>query len=184
MAGSPNELVYAYGMSELGPLAIVSPYERGLDGKVGKPIPGVDARIVDDKGNLLGTNERGNLQIKAECAMKGYFNNPQLTEAFYTDDGYAITGDIATRDENGNYSVIGRATDSFISNNGRRIFLFDIENCIYRLKPNVISEAEVVGLPINGTTEKIPVAHLVLNNDYKGQEAEIIQELDELYSKI
>ena len=178
-AKAPNELIYAYGMSEFGPLAIVSPYEKALNNKVGKPIPGVDARIVDDFGNVLDDNRRGNLEIKAECAMKGYFKNPELTKAFYTEDGYAKTGDMAIRDKDGNYTIPGRATDSFIANNGKKVFLFDIENFIYSVKPEAIAEAEAVGLPIEGTTEKIPVVHAVLSEDYKYKVAEVISELDE-----
>lgn len=177
-AGSQNELIYGYGMSELGPLTHVSPYIRGLGNKCGKPIPGVECRIVDDYGNILDDNERGNLEIKAECVMKGYFKNPKLTKAFFREDGFAKTGDIAIRDKDGYYNIPGRATDSFIANNGKKIFLFDIENFIYRTKPEAIAEAEAVGLPIEGTTEKIPVVHAVLYENYQGKEAEVIEELD------
>ena len=179
ISGAQNELIYGYGMSELGPITHVSPYIRGLKNKVGKPLPGVECRIVDDYGNILDNNERGNLEIKAECVMKGYFKNPKLTRAFFTEDGFAKTGDIASRDNDGFYSVPGRATDSFIANNGKKVFLFDIENFVYKSKPEAIAEAEAVGLPIEGTTEKIPVVHAVLKEEYRGKEAEIITELDE-----
>lgn len=177
-ANAPTELLYAYGMSEFGPTAIVSPHVKGLGNKVGKPIPGVTARIVDDKGNELDNNQRGHLQIKAECAMKGYFKNPELTKAFYTEDGFAKTGDIAMRDNDGYYSVPGRATDSFTAENFTKVYLFDIENFIYKSKPDAVLEAEAVGLSMAGTTEKIPVVHVVLTEEYQGKEAEVIKILD------
>jgi long-chain acyl-CoA synthetase len=177
-AGATNELIYGYGMSELGPLTHVSPYVRGLGNKVGKPLPGVECRIVDDYGIILDDNKRGNLEIKAECVMKGYFKNPKLTKAFFHEDGFAKTGDIAIRDNDGYYEILGRATDSFVANNGKKVFLFDIENFVYSIKPEAIAEAEAVGLPVDGTTEKIPVIHAVLNPEYQGKEKDIIETLD------
>ena len=82
-------------------------------------------------GKLLGDNIRGNLEVKTPCRMKGYFKQPDLTAEFFTDDGFAITGDIAIRDENGYYDVLGRASDSILASDGSKVFLFDIEEMIY-----------------------------------------------------
>jgi Acyl-CoA synthetases (AMP-forming)/AMP-acid ligases II len=176
-ASCKTELIYAYGMSELGPTAMVSPHVKGLGNKVGKPVPGVEVRIVDDEGNILGANQRGNLQIKAECAMKGYFKNAELTKSFYTKDGFGKTGDIAIKDDNGYYSVPGRAGDSYViksNDKTERIYLFDIENYVYKAAPEVILEAEAVGLSIENKSEKIPVVHIVLNEEYKNREEEAL----------
>ncbi|MCL2821513.1 MAG: acyl--CoA ligase [Oscillospiraceae bacterium] len=163
-------LVIGYGMSEIGPMAIVTQNNPELINKVGKPITDVVARIVDDKGSVLGDNMRGNLEVKSPCRMKGYFKQPELTSIFFTEDGYAKTGDIAVRDENGYYDVIGRATDSIIAVDGSKVYLFDIERIIY--KDPAVLEAEVIGLSVNG--KDIPVVHIVLNSEHIGKENEVI----------
>jgi len=178
-AGSQYQLMNVYGMSEAGPMAICTPYTNGLGNSVGRPVPGVEARIVDDYGNILGNNQRGNLQIKSECAMKGYFKQPELTRQFYTEDGFAKTGDIASRDDSGYYYVPGRESDSFVAKSGRKIYLFDIENQIYKANPDAILEAEAIALPIQDSTNKIPVVHAVLTQESLENPYEIIKDLSE-----
>jgi long-chain acyl-CoA synthetase len=171
--GVQNPLTVAYGMSELGPLNIFTFGQRN-----GRPIPGVKARIIDDEGNELGDNMRGKLEINApNYMMKGYFNQPELTKQFWTDDMYGKTGDIAIRNSMGEYDVLGRANDSFIDSNGKTHYLFDIENFIYK-DPSVL-EAEVVKLVVNNGATEVPVAHIVLKNSAMGKEMEVLKNLVE-----
>ncbi len=170
-------LALGYGMSELGPMCMLSYKIPGLYNKVGRPVPTAKARIRDIKtGKFLGSNKRGKLEIKTPCRMKGYYKNPELTKQFFMDDGYARTGDIAVRDEFGNYEVLGRENDSFEAPNGEIIYLFDIENFIYQ--DDAIMEAEVVKIPVNdGINKWLPLVHVVLKPEYIGQEKAIIQRL-------
>ncbi|MCL2078382.1 MAG: acyl--CoA ligase [Oscillospiraceae bacterium] len=165
-----QHMVVGYGMAELGPLTHLSYGVPELLNRVGKPIPEVIARIVDDNGNILGDNTRGNLEIKSPCRMKGYFKQPELTKAFFTEDGFAKTGDIAVRDENGYYDVLGRASDSIIMSDGSKVYLFDIERVVY--KDPAVLECEVVGLEIGDKKE--PIVHIVLNPEYIGKNDEVI----------
>jgi len=169
-------LIIGYGMSEIGPMAIITQGSPGLLNKVGKPIPGVTARIVDDKGDILGDNVRGNLEIMTPCRMKGYYKLPELTNAFFTEDGFAKTGDIAVRDENGNYDILGRLQDSITTVDGSRVYLFDVERVIY--KDFAVLEAEVIGLNVDGND--VPVAHIVLNSDYTRNIEDVILRLNSL----
>ncbi|MDR1688471.1 MAG: acyl--CoA ligase [Clostridiales bacterium] len=166
-----------YGMSELGPLALFTFHLPGLLNKVGQTVPGVKARIVDDNGIVLGDNQRGNLEIKTPCRMKGYFKKPELTAEFFKEDGFAITGDIAIRDEEGNYNVLGRASDSFIAPDGKKIYMFDIENFVYQ--DPAVMEAEVIKLPVeDGVSEYIPLVHIVLQPEFSAQESEVIARIN------
>jgi len=175
--GAQNPYIsIGYGMSEIGPCTHLSIGVSALVNKVGKPMPEVIARIVDDNGNVLGDNMRGNLQIKTPCRMKGYFKKPELTKEFFTEDGYAITGDIAVRDENGYYDVIGRAMDSIFEPDGSKTYLFDIERVIY--KEAAVLEAEVVGIEVGG--KRIPAVHIVLNPDSIGKDEEVIKRVHKL----
>ena len=169
-------IALGYGMSELGPTVMSSPEVPNLFNKVGKPIPKANARIIDDNGNILGDNVRGNLEVKTPYRMKGYFKKPELTKAFFTDDGFAKTGDIAVRDENGYYDVLGRAEDSIVAPDGSKVYLFDIERVVY--KDKAVLECEVVGLKINDKKE--PVVHIVLNPDCKENDKEVVLRIHKL----
>jgi len=169
-------LLIGYGMSEIGPLTHIPVGVLNLQNKVGKPLPGVVSRIVDDKGCIQGDNIRGNLEIKSPCRMKGYFKQPELTKAFFTEDGFAKTGDIAIRDENGYYDVLGRASDSIVAHDGSIVYLFDIERVVY--KDIAVLECEVTGLEADGA--KVPVVHIVLNAEYTGKVEETILRIHNL----
>lgn len=173
----------AWGMSEIGPLAIYSIPREGLYNKVGQPLPQVEARIVDENGNVLGDNERGLLEIKTPARMKCYYKNPELTNEFFTADGYAKTLDIAVRDKNGNYSILGRANDSYLAPNGNRIYMFDIENYLYQ--DFAIVEAEVIKLPVaDGINQFVPLVHLVLKTEWIGLEAEVLARINQKCNQV
>lgn len=174
-------LALGYGMSELGPMCMLSYKIPGLLNKVGQTIPGVKARIRDViTGEILGDNKRGRLEILTPCRMKGYFKNPELTEKFFMEDGYADTGDIAIRDEEGYYEVLGRANDSFITQDNSVVYLFDIENFVYQ--DEAVLEAEAVKCEMEENVF-VPIVHIVLKPEYVGQEAEVIIRLSDKCKK-
>lgn len=178
-AGVKNPYIsLCWGMSELGPLAIYSLERKGLYNKVGKPLPTVEARIVDKKGEVFESEKRGFLEVKTPAQMKGYYKDPKLTKDFFTEDGFAKTGDIAIRDKEGNYTVLGRETDSFIAPDNERIYLFDIKNFLYKYP--AVAEAEVIKLPVNdGVNKFVPLVHLVLKPEFAGLESEILVSINQ-----
>ena len=169
-------LVIGYGMSEIGPATHCSIGVPGLGNKVGKPLPEVIARIVDEQGNVLGNNVRGHLEIKTPCRMKGYFKKKSWTDEFFTEDGFAKTGDIAVRDDDGYYDILGRSVDSITMQDGSLVYLFDIERVVY--KNTDVLECEVVGLEVNGIF--IPVVHIVLQPNCSSENGDIILRTHEI----
>lgn len=109
--------VEGYGATELSPLACVNvPPSRSLndgtidcrEGTVGKPIPQVEAKIVDlESGQTVGPNKPGMLWIKGPNVMQGYFKRPDLTDEVIV-DGWYKTGDIAMIDDDGFVIITGR----------------------------------------------------------------------------
>ncbi|GHT81497.1 long-chain-fatty-acid--CoA ligase [Actinomycetota bacterium] len=172
--GVQNPLIVGYGMSEIGPMTMLSSGDSTLRNKVGKLLPNVEARILDRDGNKLGVNQRGKLEIKSlDTSMKRYLNKVELTTDFWTNDGFAKTQDIASVDENGNYTVYGRANDTFADKNGQEHYLFDIEYFLYENR--AVAEAEAVNL----TTDSgdVPVAFVVLKAGVEDNESDIIRRI-------
>ncbi|MDL2235755.1 acyl--CoA ligase [Christensenellaceae bacterium OttesenSCG-928-L17] len=164
--GVANPLIVCYGMSEVGPLANMGIGDKTLVNRSGKLLPGMKGRIRKDDGKLAKPGEKGILEINTDgvgTAMKGYFSQPELTKAFWTDDGYAITGDIGVCDADGNYDMLGRATDCFVDRRGVKRYMFEIEGLIY--KNDAVAEAEVSRLIVEDGATQIPVAHIVLQDE-------------------
>jgi long-chain acyl-CoA synthetase len=102
-------IIEGYGLSETSPVASFGRVDmERKPGTIGTPIDGVEMRIVDEEGKVLGTGEVGELQIKGPNVMKGYWQMPEATEKAIDADGWFSSGDMATIDEDGYYSIVDR----------------------------------------------------------------------------
>jgi long-chain acyl-CoA synthetase len=110
---------------------------------VGLPLEGQELRIVDADGNQMGPGETGELLIRGENLMQGYYKDPEAT-AEVLRDGWLHTGDLAYLDDDGYLFLVGRKKELIIRG-GANIYPADVEAVIYR-HPQV-QEAVVVGLP-------------------------------------
>ena len=177
--GAPRPAIPCYGMSEIGPATTMDIRDDlQLVNRVGRFLPGVKARILDEDGKEVKVGERGFLEVNVDgigTAMKGYFQAPEKTDEFWTEDHYARTGDIATVDKDGIYDIVGRGKDSFFDKAGVRHFMFDIEGFIYH--DDAVMEAEVTRLLIDDGETQIPVAHIVLETDQKGNVTEVLKRI-------
>lgn len=111
---------------------------------VGRPMPGVEIRIVDEQGNSLPPGQVGELWVRGEGVMLGYWGAPDLTEQVLDPEGWYRTGDMAVMDERGYLRIVGRKKDMIIRG-GRNIFPEEIERHLVT-HPGV-REAAVVGVP-------------------------------------
>jgi long-chain acyl-CoA synthetase len=178
--GAQNPIIPAYGMSEFGP---ATHYEIGrADGKVGRPLPGIEARIVDDNGKELSPGHLGNLEIKSPSVMKRYFDDEERTKKFFTIDGFGKTGDLAIQDKDGAYDVITRNDPEkhYGDERNQKHYLENIETTLY--ESSAVSEASVVCISFeNG--KKIPVANIVVGASYQGKEDDVLRELQDICQK-
>jgi long-chain acyl-CoA synthetase len=140
-----RELVEGYGLTECSPVTHANPpAPRSRLGSIGLPLADTQSKLIDpDTGKELGDGEVGELVIKGPQVMKGYFNNPQATEAVLR-DGWLFTGDMARRDADGFYSIVDRKRD-IIKTSGFLVFPAEVEE-VLRNHPGVL-EAAVVGVP-------------------------------------
>jgi malonyl-CoA/methylmalonyl-CoA synthetase len=143
-ARTGHAVLERYGMTEAG--MITSNPLRGerIAGKVGPPLPSVEARVADPDGKVLGTGEVGILEIRGPNVFKGYWRMPEKTAEEFRPDGYFITGDMAVIDEAGYVAIVGRSKDLVISG-GFNVYPKEVELAIDAL-PGVV-ESAVIGLP-------------------------------------
>ena len=179
-AGVKNDLIIGYGMSEFGTMTMFNMDIKNRTNESGKLMPRVNAKIVDPLTNEpVGVNEKGIIKISTPAIMKGYINNQEATDKFLERDENGVvwgnTGDIAYVDEDGIYNVLGRSTDSFIDENGEIVYLFEIENLIANNK--YVKECEMVPLTVNG--KKVPVAHIVMEENAKDISDQVIKLIHE-----
>ncbi len=134
-----------FGMTETGPTVFLSDEEtaRRKIGSVGRPVVYALARVVDEEGRELGPHQRGELLVKGPGVTPGYWGNPEATRAALR-DGWLSTGDIAYRDEDGDYYIVDRSKDMFISG-GENVYPAEVENVLAQMEG--IAEAAVIGVP-------------------------------------
>ncbi|MDT2084764.1 MAG: malonyl-CoA synthase [Planktomarina sp.] len=140
-----HRILERYGMTETT-MNTSNPYDgERRAGTVGFPLPGVEARVTDEKtGAILKSNEIGILEVRGPNVFKGYWRMPEKTKTEFRDDGFFITGDIAQIDSEGYVAIVGRAKDLIISG-GYNIYPKEIEIKIDALE-NVM-ESAVIGAP-------------------------------------
>jgi acyl-CoA synthetase (AMP-forming)/AMP-acid ligase II len=111
---------------------------------VGRPLPGVSVRVVDDEGSTVPPGETGEILVKGFNVMRGYFDDPEATAGAFDDEGYLRTGDIGYLGDDGNLRITDRKKDMFIVG-GFNAFPAEIEGIM--LTHAGVSQVAVVGVP-------------------------------------
>jgi malonyl-CoA/methylmalonyl-CoA synthetase len=140
-----HRILERYGMTETT-MNTSNPYDgERRAGTVGFPLPGVEARITDEKtGAILKSNEIGILEVRGPNVFKGYWRMLEKTKTEFREDGFFITGDIAQIDSEGYVAIVGRAKDLIISG-GFNVYPKEIEIKIDALEG--VMESAVIGAP-------------------------------------
>jgi fatty-acyl-CoA synthase len=153
------EITIAYGLTEASPGITMTPRNSTVSqrsGTVGVVLPDLEVKIVDPvTGAARGVAERGELCVRGYNVMKGYYNNPDATRAAIDGDGWLHTGDEASVDAAGFFSITGRIKDLIIRG-GENISPKEIEDCL-REHPSV-ADAYVYGMPDNFFGEVVAAA--------------------------
>ncbi|MBI1722949.1 MAG: acyl--CoA ligase [Gemmatimonadetes bacterium] len=138
----------AYGLTETGPTVTMTragdPPAQRIE-TVGRPLPGVEVRIVDVMtGELHGVEAIGELAVKGSNVMSGYHRMPSETRRAFTPEGYFLTGDLAMLDEDGYVRIVGRRKEMIIRS-GYNVYPREVED-VLRAHP-AVEEVCVVGVP-------------------------------------
>ncbi|MEV6197763.1 long-chain fatty acid--CoA ligase [Streptomyces sp. NPDC051920] len=133
-----------YGLSETSPVAAFNHPDRPRKaGSIGVPIRGVEMRLVAEDGGTAAPGEVGEIAIRGENVMTGYWNRPDAT-ADAVRDGWFHSGDLARVDEDGFYFIVDRKKDMIIRS-GYNVYPREIEEVLY--EHPAVAEAAVVGVP-------------------------------------
>lgn len=131
-----------FGITECAPLVFVTPYYARKYGSVGPEVPCCQARIDGDEVNEKGYPE-GEIQVKGDNVMIGYYHNPEANKQAFTHDGWFRTGDIGYKDNDGYFYVTGRMKSVIVLENGKNVFPEEIEEYLGNIEQ--IAECAVVG---------------------------------------
>jgi long-chain acyl-CoA synthetase len=167
-------LIEGYGLTEASPVTHCNPVDESLRtvtiGSIGLPLPSTEAKIVDtDTGTkTLSVGEVGELIIRGPQIMKGYWKNPQET-AIALRDGWLYTGDLASKDVNGYFYLVGRKKE-LIKYNGYSVYPREIEDLLY--EHPAVKLCAVIGKP-DKILGEVPKAFIVLKDGLNVSEEEI-----------
>ncbi len=145
-------LAEGYGLTETSPVVATGVGMDAPVGSVGRPLPGVEVRIVDADGEDTYIGDAGEILVRGDNVFGGYWNDPEATSAVLTDDGWLHTGDIGFADEGGHIFLSDRAKDLIIVS-GFNVYPAEVEDILVS-HPDV-REAAVVGIPSARTGEAV-----------------------------
>jgi acyl-CoA synthetase (AMP-forming)/AMP-acid ligase II len=154
MAALPGKRIFVmYGATEASArLSYLDPEELPRKvGSIGKAIPNVELKVLRADGTEAEVGEEGEIVAQGANIMSGYWGDPEATAQVLDEHGYH-TGDLARRDEEGFFTVVGRKKD-FIKCGAHRISAKEIEEVMLELQE--IHEVAVIGVPDETLGEKI-----------------------------
>jgi len=165
-----GRLVEGYGLTETSPVTHANfVWTKRVEGSIGVPWPNTDCAVLDmETHEEVPVGEVGEIAVKGPQVMKGYWNNPEETENTFK-NGWLLTGDLGSMDEEGYFYVIDRKKDMILAS-GFNIYPREVEEILYEIEG--IQEAAVVGKPdpYRGETVK---AYIVLKEDSELTEKDI-----------
>jgi len=178
-----KEITIAYGQTEASPVITQTRVDDPIEFRVstvGKPLEGVDVKIVDiNSGNTLPNGIIGEICAKGYNIMKGYYKMPEATKQAIDDEGWLHTGDLGYIDENGFLRITGRLKDMIIRG-GENIYPREIEEFLYTHP--AIKDVQVVGVPDKVYGEEI-MAFIILKDGFSISEDEIKEYVRENLSR-
>jgi len=157
-----TQILAAFGQTEMSPVTCMLLGDDAIRkrGSVGKVIPTVSARVVDDNMNDVPVGEVGEIVYRAPTLMSGYWNNPRATEEAFA-GGWFHSGDLVRMDEEGYVWVVDRKKDMIISG-GENIYCAEVENVL-------AGHADIVEVAVIGRAHEkwgeVPIAVAAVTNE-------------------
>ena len=139
-----HRILERYGMSETIINTSNPLHGERIAGTVGFPLPGVELRVVDTQGRIAPRGAVGMIEVRGENVFNGYWGMPEQTAQGFRADGFFITGDLGTQNDEGRVAIVGRGRDLIISG-GYNVYPKEVETAIDAL--DEVVESAVIGVP-------------------------------------
>ena len=153
-------MLEGYGLSECAPAVSINPLGKQKTLSIGLPLYGFEVKIVDEEMLEVPNGQVGELIVKGDCVMLGYWKRPTATDETII-NGWLRTGDLGKKDEDGYLYIVDRKKDLIISK-GINIYPREIEEVLYL--HNSVKAAAVVGIKDENSGE-IPIAYIELDEE-------------------
>lgn len=147
-----SEIYEGYGLSETASALTCNSEEHRQLGTVGQPMPWMEVKIVNDKGESLGAGGEGELLVRGPQVMHGYWQRPEATDEALDEHGWFSTGDIAVMQEDGFIRICDRLKDMILVS-GFNVYPNEIEAVVYT-HPDVV-ECAAVGVADDKSGEAV-----------------------------
>lgn len=169
------EIFEGYGLTETAPtLASNRMAERPRPGSIGKPLPGIQLRLVDESGHDVELGDPGEIVVRGPNVFKGYWKRDDATEAVFR-DGWFHTGDVAVQDEEGYLYLVDRKRDLILVS-GFNVFPSEVEAAL--TADPAVAEAAVIGAPHPYTGETVK-AFVVPERGSSPTEAQLLTNVEQ-----
>ena len=146
-----------YGLTEASPIGALNPDTKPNSGSIGRKLPGCDIKIVN-----TGEDGIGEICLKGDNIMLGYYNRPELTEEVMK-NGWFYTGDLGYMDDSGYVYLTGRKKNVIITKNGKNVYPEELE---YRLSNiPLVQESMVWSKPSEDGEDMVIVASIIVNSE-------------------
>ncbi len=164
-------IMEGYGLSETSPVATFNlPHKERKPGSVGTPIWGIEVKVFDTQNQEVPTGEVGEIVIRGNNVMKGYYNKPAATAEAFQGTSWFHTGDLGRMDEDGYLFIVDRVKDMIIRG-GFNVYPREVEEVL--MTHPAVSLASVIGVPHDQHGEEIK-AYIVLNAGQAVGEEDIV----------
>jgi HIP---CoA ligase len=163
-----SKVVTGYGLTEAGTASGTSDDDdaEAIATTVGRPRPGFELRLVDEKGQDVGEGEPGEILLRGPSVMLQYLEDPEETANALSPDGWLRTGDLGALDAAGRLRIVGRVKDMFIVG-GFNAYPAEIENAL--LRHPAITQAAVIGIP-DPRLGEVGMAFVVVSERVTGED--------------
>ena len=153
-------ILQGYGLTEASPVVTLNPEKKRILGSIGTALPGIQLRIVDEQGKDLPQGEVGEICVRGENVMKGYFHLEEATREAFLDDSrkWLRTGDLGHIDKEG-YGYISDRKKDLIIVKGLNVYPKEVEDVL--LAHPAVQEAAVIGI-MDETGDEIIRAYVIL----------------------
>ena len=136
-------LLEGYGLTESAPIISVRDCRRPVPGTVGKPVPEVEVKVLDEQGLELGPGQKGVLYVRGPNVMMGYYKKPELTALTVDREGWLNTGDLVLLTHKQEIRIVGRAKETVVLLGGENVEPSPIEDVIG--ESDFVEQVMVVG---------------------------------------